>query len=260
MLGTAFLFIVLLLSTSSLSQAAGFIAGHSTANGFAAIPEPFLARVREQLHIYYNHTSHGSQLVTGLNMLAGQGVVLPGGLHDAASTDLGDSSWPDITRTYLENNPATNVVMWSWCGQLNWMSEAAVDTYLAAMAALETDYPAVAFVYMTGHLDGSGLDGTLYRNNDRIRAYCRENGKVLFDFADIESFDPANSSYPDGSDVCEWCEDWCQSHECPSCGDCAHSHCFNCFRKGQALWGLLARLVGYRGSGGLTVANVLLFM
>ena len=32
--------------------------------------------------------------------------------------------------------------------------------------------------------------------------------------------------YPDGSDACEWCYDWCAEHECPDCG-CAHSHCFN---------------------------------
>ena len=43
-------------------------------------------------------------------------------------------------------------------------------------------------------------------------------GKVLFDFADIESYDPAGNYYPNGSDACEWCDDWCAAHP----GDCAN--------------------------------------
>ena len=55
---------------------------------------------------------------------------------------------------------------------------------------LETDYPKITFVYMTAHLDGSGADGNTNQRNEQIRAYCRANNKVLFDFADIESYDP----------------------------------------------------------------------
>ena len=77
--------------------------------------------------------------------------------------------------------------MWSWCGQVSSASAADIDTYLNLMSQLEADYADVNFVYMTGHLDGSGPAGNLYTRNNQIRTYARSNGKVLFDFADIES-------------------------------------------------------------------------
>jgi hypothetical protein len=58
------------------------------------------------------------------------------------------------------------------------------------MTQLEEDYSGITFVYMTGHLDGSGPQGNLHLRNEQIRQYCRENNKVLYDFAAIESYDP----------------------------------------------------------------------
>jgi len=58
------------------------------------------------------------------------------------------------------------------------------------MNDLERDFPDVHFVYMTGHLDGSGLTGNLHLRNEQIRNYCRENKKILYDFADIECYNP----------------------------------------------------------------------
>ena len=43
------------------------------------------------------------------------------------------------------------------------------------MSQLESDYPGVKFVYMTGHLDGSGEVGNLNIRNEQIREYCREH-------------------------------------------------------------------------------------
>ena len=132
-----------------------------------------------------------------------------------------------------------NVVIWSWCGGASDNTQEGISTYLTAMEQLERDYPDIVFVYMTGHLDGSGPEGTLHRNNEQIRSWCRANRKVLFDFADIESWDPDGNSYPDDDDSCNWCSAWCAAHSCPACGSCAHSHCFNCYRKGMAFWSML---------------------
>jgi hypothetical protein len=160
----------------------------------------------------------------------------------------GDTSWVPLTRTYLSNHSETNLVVWSWCGGCSDNTIDGIDTYLNAMAGLEADYPNVTFVYMTGHLDGSGADGNLYARNNQIRNFCTAHNKILFDFADIESYDPSGTYYPDESDGCSWCTDWCAQHDCPDCGSCAHSHCFNCYQKGKAFWWLLARIAGWNGT------------
>ena len=185
--------------------------------------------------------------MSGLDLLEAEDTTFGRPTVHEVGDDLGadgDTSWAPITRAWLKDNPSYNVVIWSWCGGVSSNSEEGINRYLATMTDLELDYPNVAFVYMTGHLDGSGVDGNLYARNNQIRAYCEAHGKLLFDFGDIESYDPAGVYYPDASDACEWATDWCASHDCASC-DCAHSACINCYQKGKAFWWMLARLVGW---------------
>lgn len=72
-----------------------------------------------------------------------------------------------------------------------------IDSYLAPMTQLEQEYPHVTFVYMTGHADGSGETGNLHLRNQQIRAYCLESAKVLYDFYDIELYDPDGNYFGD---------------------------------------------------------------
>jgi hypothetical protein len=122
------------------------------------------------------------------------------------------------------------------------------------------DYPHIVFMYMTGHLNGTGETGNLFARNNQIRDFCRANGKVLFDFADIESYDPDGNYFRDkrADDNCDyrldgasrnWADQWCAANpgQCPSCNSCAHSRCLNCYQKGKAFWWLMARIAGWDG-------------
>jgi hypothetical protein len=246
------------------SSQEAIIIDHTTVD-ITRIPTSYINLAKTQVRVSYGHTSHGSQLISGADYWYAQnplyafnknGSIQANILSIADYTPSGDLgapdlvSWEDRTRTYLNSTGSNrNVVMWSWCGQVSWASEADINTYLNLMNGLEQDYPNVTFVYMTGHLDGSGINGNLYQRNNQIRAYVRANNKILFDFADIESYDPDGNYYPDANDSCPWCATWCSTHpdQCVALPDCAHSDGFNCKLKGQGFWSLMARLAGWNG-------------
>ena len=242
---------------------------HSLAD-LSGIPSGSVEEAKGRFRIWYGHTSHGSQILSGMaamrdalfNYNQGPGtlsIVEVGG-------DLGNpnyTAWAQTTREQLvKPSNDRNVVMWSWCGQVSSATEEIIRRdYLGQMSALEADFPSMKFIYMTGHLDGSGVSGNLNRRNQQIREFCRANGKILFDFADIESYDPDGSyyldkaaddgcNYFDGTSTRNWAQDWCERNpgRCSSCS-CAHSESLNCDRKARAFWWMMARMADGNGEG-----------
>jgi len=224
------------------------VADHIAVSEFTSIPDSIIEAVNDSFNIYYVHTSHGSQIMTGIAMVYEENSLYASPYFREVSDDLGhngDTSWVPATRLYFSQHPECNMAMFSWCGGCSDNTEEGIDIYLNKMNELEDDFPDVTFIYMTGHLDGSGPEGNLYLRNNQIRAYCIANNKILFDFADIESYDPDGTYYPDESDACYWCYDWCSIHTCPGCASCAHSHCFNCYLKGKGWWWMMAKILGW---------------
>jgi hypothetical protein len=224
------------------------------------INETAVQYAKDNLHVAYFHTSHGSQLTANrLEMIAFKGQLYnwtEGGQGDSLdlddycfSGDLGNPdrvTWESRARTYLDNNPDVNVLMGSWCGQVSSASQEDINTYTSLMSGLENDYPNVTFVYMTGHVDGTGLSGNLHLRNEDIREFCVLNNKVLFDFADIESYDPDGNYFGDKNvqDDCDynggnWAIEWQNNHtegvDWFSCSS-AHSQPLNANMKTYAMW------------------------
>ncbi|MBN1414618.1 MAG: Ig-like domain-containing protein [Bacteroidales bacterium] len=244
------------------------------------IPLTFINSARDTLHIAYGHTSHGDQLVSGMTgILSKYGTAYAfneGGTEGALDLrdkfvlgDLGDPdsvTWANRTRDYLNDssNENINVVIWSWCNQVKNSTQADIEFYLNLMSQLETEYPKVRFVYMTGPLNGTGPFENLNIRNEQIRTFCRNQNKILYDFADIESYDPdgqvnymellaKDDCYYDsdnnGSHDANWAIQWCNANpdSCYYTGECAHSQALNCQQKGIAAWWLWARLAGWNG-------------
>ncbi len=281
------------ITIAAVCQGAPIIADHNSASAFLSIPQAAIEQAKATLHIAYGHTSHGSQVITGMNGLVGfmNGLGYPTNLYvwnnggTSGALDLRDTpfsgasdlgapnrtAWEQATRNYLgtpdangrgSTRPEVNVIIWSWCGQVDG-SEADINTYLNLMNGLEEDYFNVYFVYMTGHLNGTGATGNVNVRNNQIRNFCIANDKILYDFANIESYDPDglvnymallandNCDYDsdgNGSQDRNWATVWQNSHtvnvEWYNCSP-AHTQALNGNRKAYAAWWLWARLGGW---------------
>ncbi|MBK9578544.1 MAG: hypothetical protein IPO40_15815 [Fibrobacteres bacterium] len=291
---------IFLTSTMTLATA-GKIIDHKHAV-LKSIPLTAIQKAKDSLHIAYGHTSHGSQLLSG-NGWGEEGINKIRGVKDVFNTSTspaegalhlndqgmnGDAGvegpsgrlqFVAETRTFLgspnakgrgSRNPSYNVVMWSWCGQVGFHSDEVFSHYLPGMDSLEKEYPNIQFVYMTGHLEGTGTQAVLHKRNEEIRAYARTHNKWLFDFADLESFDPDGNAYlakmandnadydsnGDGTLDANWAERWTAAHptEVNQQIEAAHSQPLVGQIKTTAAWWMYAELAGWNDAGTASVS------
>jgi hypothetical protein len=279
---------------SANQQTQSLIINHTCAD-ITRIPEWAITLAKDSLHIAFAHTSHGGQLWTGMLGLVdfanggGLGLSLPadifeinwggtGGALDfrdqAMPGDLTDyPDWEIATRDYLGPpdsltgrgtlNTEINVIIWCWCWSMGYkyLNNLLNSEYLTPMSQLEQDYPGIVFVYMTSY---SHTKTSFTLGNQVVREFCIYNNKVLYDFEDIESYNPDGTFFEFTHDNCDyydspeadsllgnWAIEWQDSHilgvdwyDCES----NHSQPLNANLKAYASWWLWARLVGWAGA------------
>lgn len=135
----------------------------------------------------------------GSQILPPPGATVPGTVYDG---NRGNPGWAAkfamfdaAVRDLGWHHPLVDVVMNKLC----YIDDAAESgPYLALMTALESAYPATAFIYTTMPLQsGSDQNAANIRAmnyNQAVRQHCTGNDRILLDVADIESHDPAGNA------------------------------------------------------------------
>lgn len=248
--------ILLFAFMSSMCLAEPIIVDHTTSD-LSQIPDSWIDQVKQNIKVYFGHTSHGAQIINGLLSIESQNPAkynvaipdwyLPNEAGALCIYNRGDTYDPgDFFPTVagvLSANPEINVVMYGWCGQPgnapggDW--QALLNNYISTINNLERQYPNVTFVYMTGNAqeaDCSGCDRN--RFNEALRAYCKQNNKVLFDFGDLDV-------WYNGQMYTYSCPSWCACagqdipREAPQygggagTGPCGHTTSESCIQKGK---------------------------
>jgi len=233
------------------------------------IPIQWINKVQQTVKFHYAHRSHGEQLTTGLELIAsadntfrvaievftlptdpGIVCIMDGqrGYHGNGNVSyvMPEDYWAEngLNRTQdVLNNNAVNFSMWTWCTELDSWDESQMQGYLENISLLETKYPDVTFIYMTGNAQASGAEGyNRYLRNQQIREYCKNHGKWLYDFEDIDS--------------------WYNGHQCTylyngvyvpvqhphfNGDDAGHTTYESCQLKGAVVWWMFARILGWPG-------------
>jgi hypothetical protein len=271
------------IKTATITYQEDYLAGartepliiNYTCTNLSEIPAEWLEKAKD-LKWHYAHTSHGSQLTTGLTRLEAMNdtysVAIAHSLPDENNTlDILDGQpgyegystetyiTPDLyweseeginrTKLVLTYNDV-NASAWSWCTQLTYYSEVQVQDYLDTMTQLEIEFPDVTFIYMTCNAQASGSSGyNRYQRNEQIRNYCIANNKVLFDFADLDSWyngEQNTYSYNNATVPLE--------HPHFNGNEAGHTTYESCEQKGRAVWWLMGCLAGWNApQGNITI-------
>ena len=205
------------------------IANHNIASQdiLRAIPQEYINAARNNLHIAYQHTSHGTHVSRGMFGLPGfkagdetlfaisnnnpqagkldfrdnaMASYADGG-DDASDLSRNETAFIQATRNYLDDpdNSEINVVMWSWC---DIAGHNVADNYIPGMQTLINEYPSVSFIFMTGHAnkDNNVGDGKPKNQADLILDYCKENKFYCLDYYGIDTHDMDGNYWEDAGD------------------------------------------------------------
>ena len=229
------------------------------------IPQGYLDQAR-RLKVLFCHASVGGTIMNGMVGRKGLANENPeryqiGGQQNADATwfdantgiiDISHTGWPlngskilgfdNHIRNLGYGAPLrTNVAFMKYC-YIDWQPGTNVEQrwneYRITMEALEADFPDITFVWWTTAVNTAGDAGDVREAFDNmLREYCINNGKVLFDLADIESHDlQGNPCYDDIG---------AEALYAGYAVDGAHPRDIGQLRLASAMWWLLARIAGW---------------
>lgn len=244
----------------------GFIVDHNAVEMFEKIPLKWVKISINKFNVHFQHTSHGAQIIHGLKLIQSKNSKyafeykskdLP---SNSNALNIYDDSHPVESKYWagppfdipaLNKNKQINISIWSWCTELNRKKKEHMVRYYTGMQALEKKYPDVIFIYMTGNAQAWEGNHTYKKNeqgytrfmrNNEIRKYCMENKKILFDFADIESWYKGEKAIAFFND-----NEFPHEHVQYNKVDFGHTADENCENKAKAFWYMIARLAGWDG-------------
>ncbi len=224
----------------SLQYDGDTIANHQVAKEsvLRSIPIQYINTARNNFHVAYQHTSHGTHVSRGVFGLqdyktgddilfgvkaGGTGTDGDGkldffdyGIPGASDLSANETAFIQATRDFLDDatNEKINIIMWSWC---NIAGHDVSGNYLPGMTALISEYGtngskigtgagqrknAVTFILMTGHANtGNNTCDTCPKSQaDLILQYCRDNNQYCLDYYSIDTHDLNDTYYEDAGD------------------------------------------------------------
>ena len=223
---TFYLLVFLIINQIGYSQ--GIVIDHRHTD-LSQIPDEYITKAKANLKIRYFRRSHGSQLDIGgmaalrrysanyntkysYNLTGANGEMLLS-VQPATSwnsLDFENATWVAITRSYLDDpaNAQINVIMWAWSSSF---FECSAQQYVDDMEMLIGEYGPggikgravpVTFVFQTacGQRQLERNDN-VFAGNQLIRAHCKDHNRILFDFNDLECYNPDGIYFGDGEGI-----------------------------------------------------------
>jgi IPT/TIG domain len=232
-LKTRVLLALAVLAGAAAAGAQGIVADHA-ATSLASIPDAALPAAANQ-RLLVRHASVGGNINDGLDALHGLNAK-----YDRSKwifQNRGNPGWQAkvddlVTQTALQAS-SFDVLTMKFC-YID--SDASFTYYRDRMLWLESTYPTKRFVWWTMPIETTS-NASRQAFNDSVRTFARDNGKVLFDIADVEAYNAAGQKRVDGSGREIMWPEWTS--------DGGHLSSAGAQRVASALWWLMARLGGW---------------
>ncbi len=204
---------------------------------------------------YIDSSLTESKTFTPSDLVIPSAILFPGGNNrDNIQVILRESTWEDDLRGFITAFPGyagSKDMITFQHNYLHVQSGSTIDevyfdpnyngTNIVDLAALEDQYPNKTFIYWTSSL--SRLIGTADSQsfNDQMRTWAAQEGKILFDVADIESYTPENQ--PCRND--QGYEILCKRYTTETNGGHLGSVSAGKIRIAKAMWVMLAQIAGW---------------